>query len=184
MYCFLNSSFDYCSYLSLATEVNSLQRSTAFLPKRSPAPRARKEDSPEIEVVSEKKKPAPSTTFTSTNGTVSSRSKDSPATPSVPKRPLLSANHTSLLNILARPINMYPVAIAVRDRKELDVMVKSSLVKTQHDFIDWLFSLRLLKDRLICHKHRNSSTIRLGLFQMVSVRKVFFFFLLPGGIWN
>ena len=135
------------------TPGSSSQRSTALLPKRNtPAPKSYREDSPEIEVVSEKK---------STNSSPAIVRKELPKKNTLPNP---TANCTALLNILARPRNMHPVAIAVRDRKELDVMVKSSLVKTQQGFTEWLFGLRLVKDKLLCNKHPNSTAIKLGLY--------------------
>ncbi|XP_018018469.1 uncharacterized protein LOC108674990 isoform X2 [Hyalella azteca] len=115
----------------------------------------RREESPEIEVVSEKKISTPGLNV---------------KTPTVQKvaPAFVPASHAALLNILARPINMHPVSIAVKDRKELDGMVKAALVKSQQGFVEWLFGLQLLKDRMMCHKHPDKP-VKLGLFQMPSI---------------
>ena len=41
-----------------------------------------------------------------------------------------------------------------------DVMVKSSLVKTQQSFSEWLFGIRLLKDHMQCPRHPFTSAIK------------------------
>jgi hypothetical protein len=41
---------------------------------------------------------------------------------------------------------MFPVLLA-------DGMVKAALVKSQQGFVEWLFGLQLLKDRMMCLKH-------------------------------
>jgi len=109
---------------------------------------SRREASPDLEVVSEKTK-------------ATKRAAKSISNTPYP----LTVDYVPLLNILTRPINMYGVHIAVQDRKDLDVIVKTTLVKTMQQFVEWLYGLKLIRHEIRCYKHENHDNFVLVLAQ-------------------
>ncbi|KAG7167548.1 Pogo transposable element-like 93 [Homarus americanus] len=59
-----------------------------------------------------------------------------------------------LLNVIARPKNTLPPAVAVSQRKELDAEIKSVLFKSPQEFVEWLLTVRLIRNTQYCSIHK------------------------------
>ncbi|KAG7167549.1 Pogo transposable element-like 92 [Homarus americanus] len=59
-----------------------------------------------------------------------------------------------LLNVIARPKNTLPPAVAISLRKELDAEIKSVLFKSPQEFVEWLLTVRLIRNTQYCSIHK------------------------------
>lgn len=74
-----------------------------------------------------------------------------------------------MLNVIARPRNTLPPAVAMCQRKELDTRVKLVLVKSPQEFVEWLLSKGLIRTSQSCTVHKVQHTqqpyrLKLGMF--------------------
>ncbi|XP_045607816.1 uncharacterized protein row isoform X3 [Procambarus clarkii] len=74
-----------------------------------------------------------------------------------------------LLNVVARPKNTLPPAVAMNQRKELDAKVKSVLVKSAQEFVEWLLGEGMIRTSQYCTAHKIQPTmtpvkLKLGMF--------------------
>nr|XP_053631783.1 uncharacterized protein LOC128688076 [Cherax quadricarinatus] len=65
-----------------------------------------------------------------------------------------STKFMPLLNVIARPKNTLPPAVAMSQRKELDAKVKSVLVKSAQEFVEWLLGEGLIRTSQYCSTHK------------------------------
>ncbi|XP_076064259.1 uncharacterized protein LOC143038648 isoform X2 [Oratosquilla oratoria] len=75
----------------------------------------------------------------------------------------------SLLSVFPRPKNASPPAVAVNKRKVLDGKVKNVLVKSSHEFVEWLLAEGLIRSQQYCTTHTYPATqahqkLKLGMF--------------------
>lgn len=90
-------------------------------------------------------------------------------TPATSSSTPAACNKYPLLNIVARPRNTLPPAVAMSQRKELDTKVKLVLVKSPQEFVEWLLSEGLIRNSQSCSIHKVSATqqpfkLKLGMF--------------------
>ncbi|XP_045104618.1 uncharacterized protein LOC123500056 isoform X3 [Portunus trituberculatus] len=102
-----------------------------------------------------------STTRTAAGTSATTTATSSPASNTCNKYPLL--------NIVARPRNTLPPAVAMNQRKELDTKVKLVLVKSPQEFVEWLLSEGLIRNAQNCTIHKVAATqqpvkLKLGMF--------------------
>ncbi|XP_042867512.1 uncharacterized protein LOC122250222 isoform X2 [Penaeus japonicus] len=73
-----------------------------------------------------------------------------------------------MLSVTARPKNTVPPAVFMAQRKELDGKVKSVLVKTSQEFVEWLLGEGLIRTSQYCPTHKQSNQaavkLKLGMF--------------------
>lgn len=73
-----------------------------------------------------------------------------------------------MLSVTARPKNTVPPAVFMAQRKELDAKVKSVLVKTSQEFVEWLLGEGLIRTSQFCPTHKQSNQtpvkLKLGMF--------------------
>lgn len=80
-----------------------------------------------------------------------------------------STKFMPLLNVIARPKNTLPPAVAMSQRKELDAKVKSVLVKSAQEFVEWLLGEGLIRTSQYCSTHKMQPSLtpiklKLGMF--------------------
>ncbi|XP_071528752.1 uncharacterized protein [Panulirus ornatus] len=129
-----------------------------------------KSGSPDIQVLREMRISSHSQTSSSSTQATSSVSCTSSSTTGSTDGTSTNINKfLPLLNVIARPKNTLPPAVAMSQRKELDAKVKSVLVKSAQEFVEWLLSEGLIRTSQYCsiHKMHPSQTpvkLKLGMF--------------------
>lgn len=141
------------------SSVSTRQRSARINTSASNSGRS----SPDIQVVKEMRKPS------HVQGAPSTGSNASTSANSTTSRNTGTGKGFPLLNIVCRPKNNLPPSVAMAQRKELDAKVKSVLLKSAQEFVEWLLSEGLIRTSQFCSLHKLQPSqmpfkLKLGMF--------------------